>query len=148
MNPEEREWLAQEQAAALERNHRLDTDEDALSTGYLAIARALRQPIRVDLPADFAARVAAMATRQRPAVEIESRLEKRLLLVLGVVLGVAALVVGLIFGASWFAPALDRLDQLGQSSISLLLGLLACLGSSALAQQLRRFADRRSISLA
>ena len=143
MNPDEREWLAQEQAAEIARHNRVDMDEDELSISYLAIARALRQPIEVQLPADFAARVAGMATRQRPAVEIESGLEKRMLLILGVVLGAAALVVGLIFGANWFAPALGRLIQLGQPSLSLLFGLLACLGSSAFAQQLSRLAERR-----
>ncbi len=148
MNPEEREWLAQEQAVACARNNRVDADQDALSTSYLAIARALRQPIEVQLPDDFAARLAAMATPQQPVIEIESSLEQRLLQVLGMVLGGAALVVGVISGASWFAPALGRLDQLGQPSLSLLLGLLACLGSSVLAQQLRRFAERRDTSLA
>ena len=147
MNSEEREWQAQQQAIECERKGRVLANEDALTTSYLPIARALRQPIQVPLPADFAARVAGLATRQRPLAEIESTLEKRLLLILGIVLGIAALVVGLIYGASWFAPALGRLDQLGPSSLSLLFGLFACLGISALAQQLRRFADHKDPSL-
>lgn len=148
MSPEEREWLAQEQAAAFERNNGADVHDGALSAGYVAIARALRQPIEVQLPADFAARLAAMATQQRSAVEVESGLEKRLLLILGIIFGVAALVVGLIFGASWIAPVLGQLDQLGQSSLSLLLGLLACLGGSAVAQRLPLLLGRKHQALA
>lgn len=143
MNPEEREWQAQQRAVECERKGHVHADDDALTAGYLPVARALRQPIPMQLPADFAARVAAMAMQRRPVVEIESALEQRLLLILGIVLGIAAVIVGLIYGASWFAPALD---QLGQSSLSLLVGLFACLGISALAQQLRRFADRRNAS--
>ena len=74
-------------------------------------------------------------------------MEQRLLLILGIILGITAVFVGLIYGASWFAPALGRLDQLGQSSLSLLFGVLGCLGISALAQQLSRLFDRRDSSL-
>ena len=148
MNPEQREWLAQEQAVARARNNRLDADDDALSSSYVAIARALRQPIEVQLPADFAARVAGLAMQRRPVVEIESALEKRLLLILGVAFGIAALAVGLIYGGNWFVPALGHLDQLGQPSLSLVVGLLGCLGISALAQQLHRLSGRRDTSLA
>ena len=146
MNSEEREWQAQQQAIECERKGRVLANEDALTASYLPIARALRQPIQVPLPADFAARVTRLAMQQRSVVNIDSTLEKRLLMILGAVLGIAALVVGLIYGANWFAPALGRLDQLGPSSLSLLFGLFACLGVSALAQQLRRFADRRDPS--
>lgn len=147
MNPEEREWQAQQRAIECERRGHVHADDDALASSYLPIARALRQPIPMQLPADFAAKVAAMATQHRAVVEIESTLEQRLLLILGIVLGIAAVLVGLNYGASWFAPALGRLDYLGQSSLSLLFGLFVCLGISALAQQLRRFFDRSDPSL-
>ena len=144
MKTEEREWQAQHRAIESERKGHVHVDDDALASSYLAIARALRQPISMHLPADFAARVAGLAMQRRPVVEIESTLEQRLLLILGIALGIAAVVVGLIYGASWFAPALDHL---GQSSLSLLFGLFACLGVSALAQHLRRFSDRSDPSL-
>ncbi|MEO7013855.1 MAG: hypothetical protein ABI127_06045 [Dokdonella sp.] len=147
MNPEEREWQAQQRAIECERKGHVHSEEDALTAGYLPVARALRQPIRMHLPADFAARVAGLAMQRRPVVEIESTMEQRLLLILGIILGITAVFVGLIYGASWFAPALGRLDQLGQSSLSLLFGVLGCLGISALAQQLSRLFDRRDSSL-
>lgn len=142
MNPEEREWQAQQRAVECERNGNVRADEASLVASYLPIARALRQPIPVQLPADFAARVAGMALLQSSSVEIESTLEQRLVLLLSVVLGISGLIVGLIYGASWFVPALGRIDQMGQSSLTLVFGLMACLGISALAQQVRRIADR------
>lgn len=148
MNPEEREWQAQQRAFECERDGHVRADEAPLVASYLPIARAVRQPIPVQLPADFAARVAGLALQQRSAVEIESTLEQRLLLILGVVLGIAGVFVGLIYGAGWFVPVLGRIDQLGQSSLSLLVGLFTCLMISGLAQQLRQFADRMSTPLA
>jgi hypothetical protein len=137
MIPDEREWQAQEAAVKAERigaAHELDS----MSADYLALARALRQPLAVDLPNDFARRVAALATRSRPVAEIESGLERRLLFGLAVGFGIAALVAAIIYGGSWLGASISLVSQLGKPSTAWMLSLLGCLAVSVLSQQAAR----------
>lgn len=89
-------WQAQEKA------RRLDPDADPAE---LRIARALRRAPPVDLPVDFAARVAALAHAQAtsPAVPEQSLLEQRLLRGLVIVFALSAAVVVAWFGRGWVA---------------------------------------------
>lgn len=101
MNPHDREipvdsmsadaqrWQAQEKA------RRSDPDADALE---LRIAAALRHAPVVDLPADFAARVAALARTQ---ATFSAVLEQRLLRGLVLVFALSAAVVVAWFGRGW-----------------------------------------------
>ncbi|MEP6880679.1 MAG: hypothetical protein ABI866_01735, partial [Dokdonella sp.] len=98
MNPEEREWMAQEAATSFERAGRNASDLDPLTASYVSVARAMREPIEMRLPADFARRVSALAAARPVTVEIESGLERRLLLALGLVLGLAAMIVAIVYG--------------------------------------------------
>jgi uncharacterized membrane protein len=137
MMPDESEWLAQEAAAKAERMgsaHELD----ARSADYLAVARALRQPLAVDLPNDFARRVAVLTTRCRPVVEVESGLERRLLFGLAIGFGIAALVAAIVYGRSWLGGSISLVSQFGKPSMAWVVSLLGCLAISALSQQLAR----------
>lgn len=60
---EEREWALQERAVQAERLS-LDARGDEALMRYRAVTRALRQAPHETLPADFAQRVAAQATRR------------------------------------------------------------------------------------
>lgn len=84
-------WQAQEQA------RRGDADADA---GDLRIAWALRRAPPVELPADFATRVAALARAQADASML---LEQRLLRGLGIVFALSAAVVVAWYGRGWAA---------------------------------------------
>ena len=89
-------WQAQEQA------RRLHPDADPAE---LRIARALRRAPPVDLPADFAARVAALAHAQAaaPALQAPTLLEQRLLRGLVIVFALSAAVVVAWLGRGWVA---------------------------------------------
>jgi hypothetical protein len=137
MIPDECEWQAQEAAVQAERigiAHELGPR----SADYLTVARALRQPLEVHLPEDFARRVAALASYNRPVAEIESGLERRLLIVLAVVLGIAGLVAVMVYGGSWLGASINLVGQLGKPSMAWMSSLLGCLAVSALWQQLGR----------
>lgn len=98
MNPQDREhpidearWQAQEKA----RRGDADADPDELR-----IARALRRAPAVDLPVDFATRIAATARAQAAA---NSVLEQRLLRGLVLLFAVSAAVVVAWQGRGWVA---------------------------------------------
>src|SRR6185503_17201786 len=57
----EREWLAQERALDAERRGLAPAGDNARVRRYRLLARALREPMPVALPADFARRMAAQA---------------------------------------------------------------------------------------
>lgn len=86
---DERRWQAQERA------RRGEVDADA---GDLRIARALREAPPVDLPADFAAR---MAVRVQRRGEASMLLEQRLLRALGLVFALSAAAVVAWYGRGW-----------------------------------------------
>ena len=139
MNPEEREWMAQEAATSFARAGRIASDLDPLTASYVSVARVMREPIEMRLAADFARRVSVLAAARAASIEVESGLERRLLLALGVVLGLAAMVVAIVYGGSWLGASLGLFSQLGEASQSLALTLLGCLAISVIAQQLRRW---------
>ncbi len=148
MNPEEREWQAQEAAAHCDRSGAGGHNLDALGASYLSVVRAARQPIEVALPADFATRVALLAGKRPREAEIEFRLEQRLLQALAILLGLAGLAAVILYGGSWLVTSVSLVGQLGKPSLSLLLSLAACLGLSGLWQQFRRIAMAMSGSSA
>jgi hypothetical protein len=152
MIPDEREWQAQERAMQCERAGVEVTDGDAASAEYLSIARALRQPLDAGLPADFASRVANLATaRVRPA-GVDSRFEQGLLVVLGVSMGIAALVAAWVYGAGWMQSMLNPLaapfGHVGKASLAWPLALASCLVLSWLSGHLHRHAGRADRHLA
>jgi hypothetical protein len=118
---EEREWLMQERAAEAGR---LGTQPDnATSTPYGAIVRALRQPLDEDLPTDFARHVAAHVQRRASATMY---FELVLSWILCGVLMLMLMGVLMHFGATWL--------KLAQSSLPLramankwIVALVACL---------------------
>ncbi len=136
MNPDEREWQAQEAATDCVRSGGSLHELESMSASYVALVRTLHEPIDVQLPADFARRVAMLANAHAPAAEIESHLEQRLLLILIAVLGIAALAVSVVYGGNWLGTSVDFASRLVKPS--LLLTLVSCLGISVLSQQLPR----------
>ena len=88
---DEARWQAQEQA------RRGDADADPAE---LRVARALRRVPAMDLPADFAARVASLARAQAACSVV---LEQRLLRGLVLLFGLSAAVVVAWFGRGWVA---------------------------------------------
>ena len=128
---DETRWQAQERARIAAREGRNDADSDELR-----IARALRRAPVVDLPPDFAARVASLARAQ---AEVDAVFEQRLLRGLGVAFGLAAAVTVAWFGRGWvdaFASVLPGgNDAVGWGGAAALC-LLANWGWGALRRQL------------
>ena len=127
----EREWQAQERALDAER-HGLDPAADnARVRRYRLLARALREPMPVALPADFARRMAARVTaapvRQHAA---EARLESTLASTLVVMLVVAGGVVLAYYGSAWLPTFRSLLPSSGTPATGWLLALGGCLGAS------------------
>ncbi len=114
-NRTEAEWLAQERARQAVCDGVVDVDVDDCD---LRVSRALRNAPAVDLPPDFATRVAGLA-HAHAATDL--RFEQRLLRVLSVSFGLSALATVAWFGRSWpadFAAALPGgNDALGWSVI-------------------------------
>ncbi len=112
-----------------------ERERDALD---LRIDRALRNPPPVDLPFDFAARVAALARAQAAASTV---LEQRLLRGLGLVLALSAAVMVAWYGRGWVADLAAILpggrDAVGWSGIAALC-LLGNWGFGALRRQFER----------
>jgi hypothetical protein len=110
LSPEqEREWTLQQRAVDIESGL---AGAEAAPASYRLVARALREPLPVDLPAGFARRVARRVER---AALLDARWPQRWTVVL--LLALSALVVtGLMLeGAGWLAdlraalPSLPRL---------------------------------------
>ncbi|HNV78339.1 MAG TPA: hypothetical protein PLI83_00360 [Thermomonas sp.] len=131
---DEQRWQAQERA------RRGDPDADATD---LRIARALRHAPSVDLPVDFASRVAALARTQ---ATFSAVLEQRLLRGLVLVFALSAAVVVAWFGRGWVAElatvlpggqdavawsGIATLCVLGNWGVGLLRGRLASEASAA-----------------
>ena len=131
---DEQRWQAQERA------RRGDPDADATD---LRIARALRHAPSVDLPVDFASRVAALARTQ---ATFSAVLEQRLLRGLVLVFALSAAVVVAWFGRGWVAElatvlpggqdavawsGIATLGVLGNWGVGLLRGRLASEASAA-----------------
>ena len=92
-NHDERLWQAQERARLAARDGHDDADADDLR-----IARALRTPPSVQLPADFAASMVMLARGQAVAA---SNFERRLLRALVLTFAMSAVVVVAWMGRDW-----------------------------------------------
>ncbi len=106
------QWQAQERARVAARDGTTEADRDDLR-----IARALRHAPGVDLPADFASRVARLAHAQQASTSL---LEQRLLRGLGLVFGLSSAVTVAYYGHGWMATLASTLpggtDALGWSA--------------------------------
>ena len=126
---DEARWQAQEKA------RRGDADADA---DDLRIARALRRAPAVDLPADFAAQVAALA---RAPAAVNSVIEQRLLRGLTLAFALSAAVVVAWYGRGWVAELATVLpggsDAVGWSAVAALC-VLGNWGFGALRRQFER----------
>lgn len=137
MNPhdehcDEREWQAQERALHEERLHLAQGDPRAAS--YRRVVRALRAPLPVGLPADFARRVARQVGAAALDLHLEQRLQQSLVLVLVLAIPVALARYGESMLAAFAAafPALSSQDALGWTLV-----LAACVGLSSMLELLR-----------
>ena len=111
------EWQSQERARLAFRDGAVDADESDLR-----LSRALRQVPAVDLPPDFAERVAGLA-RAQTATDL--RFEQRLLRGLSVAFGLSAIATVAWFGRSWpadFAAALPG----GSEAVGWSVTVVAC----------------------
>ncbi len=107
LSPEqEREWTLQERAADIEGGL---AGAEAAPDSYRLIARALREPPPMDLPAGFARRVARRAER---AALLDARWPQRWILVLVLVLSALAVAGVMLEGAGWLAGLLAALPSL------------------------------------
>jgi hypothetical protein len=139
----EREWLAQERAMRRERLHLDSAGDDARGRRYRLLARALREPLRDSLPADFATRVTRVAARVAAAPASTARFEFVLMTALAIVLAIAAGAVTAIYGSEWL-PSFRAILPAPQAPASRwLLALAGCLGVSWLLGQWQR---RRTIN--
>ncbi|GLQ94670.1 hypothetical protein [Dyella acidisoli] len=119
----EREWALQERAVRAERLG-LDASDDQALQRYRLVARALRQPLDENLPADFASKVALEARRHTAG---DTRLELYLsLALLGVLVG---MLIGVLvrYASSWkqLVPL-----ALSQPWLLAMAGVLALLAAS------------------
>jgi len=116
------QWQAQERARIAVR----DGVVDAADADYLRIAHALRQAPSVDLPTDFASRVAGIARARQASASL---LEQRLLRGLTLVFGLSSAVTVAYYGHAWVAALVTSLpggsDALGWSAAA-----AACVGAN------------------
>lgn len=116
------QWQAQERARIAARDGSLDADAD-----HLRIAHALRHAPAVDLPPDFAKRIAARAMHaQQASVAL---LEQRLLRGLTLVFGLSSAATVAYYGHAWVAALATSLpggsDALGWSAAA-----VTCVGAN------------------
>jgi hypothetical protein len=137
MIPDEREWQAQEMAMRCERAGVESPASDMLVAAYLPIAQALNKPLDPLLPADFAARVAALAATVNHSGEAESKFEQWLLLGLAIIFGACALVAAMIYGSDWLGNSFDILAQVSTTSLAWPMLLATCLAVSWFTEALR-----------
>ena len=133
------EWLAQERARIAARDG-APLAGDPMAARYARIAGALRAPIEVTLPPDFAAQVArrVQAGASADGVEAEGVLERDLTRGLLGVFGLAAAVVAGMYGAQWLPPILEFLKLDSAVAVNWALALGACVGASWLTDQVRK----------
>ena len=114
---------------------------------YRRIAQALRRPPPVDLPPDFAVRMARMAETLAqtptavPAAAADPLLERVLLRALVAALALGAVVVGFVYGARVFTQLQAAIGAQGVQWVVLLAG---CLGLSWSLGRLRALAGHDS----
>lgn len=127
----EGEWLAQERALQSERCGLDPGADDARVRRYRLLARTLRAPMPVALPADFAQQMAAQVVnapdRQRAA---DTHFESTLASALAVALLVAGGVVLASYASTWLPAFRDLLPASGTPATGWLLALGGCLGAS------------------
>lgn len=123
LSPEQEcEWTLQQRAIDIEGGQA----GAATPASYRLIARALREPLPVDLPAGFARRVARRAER---AALLDARWPQRWIFVLLLALSVLVVVGLMLEGDGWLAGLLAALPSLPRLingwGLLLLLGMAA-----------------------
>lgn len=134
----EHEWEIQELAWQAERSGLDSTPEHGRVGRYRFIARALRAPLVIALPADFATQVSAQITASRDrSAPTGAHFETVLLIILASILVVAA---GMVFanpGHSCIQAIRAALSSLGTTNIGWPLACLICIGLSWIMGQVR-----------
>lgn len=114
-------WQAQERARIAARGGGIEADPDDL-----LIAEALRQAPAVDLPHDFASRIAGIARARQASTSL---LEQRLLRGLTLAFGMSSAATVAYYGHAWLAALAASLpggaDALGWSAAA-----AACVGAN------------------
>jgi hypothetical protein len=128
----EHEWEIQELAWQAERSGLDSTPEHGRVGRYRFIARALRTPLVIALPHDFATQVSARITASRyRSVPTGAHFDTVLLIILASILVVAAGRVFANLGHSWMQAAIRAaLSSLGTKNIGWPLAFLVCVGLS------------------
>lgn len=127
MNHDEYEWQAQEAALQHARSGEAPRSDDPLVARYLLVARALREPLPIGLPDDFAAQV---ARRVATPVDLDARFEQRLVTLLIALFAVSGVIVAAIYGSDWLRAGSMFMPELGGASLRWLGLVLACVGLS------------------
>lgn len=127
----EREWQAQERALQAERLGLDPASDDARVRRYRLLARSLREPMPVALPADFARQMAAqVAASPTPTRATEGRLVFTLTGLLAVTLVVTGGVVLAMYGNTWLPTFRSLLPASGAPATGWVMALGCCLGAS------------------
>jgi hypothetical protein len=125
------EWEMQELACQAEQSGLDSTTEEGRVGRYRLIARALRTPLVIALPPDFATQVSArIAASRGKAVSSGVHLESVLLAILASILVVATGGVFANLGHSWIEASRAALSSLGTTNIGWFLAFLICTGLS------------------
>lgn len=114
-------WQSQERARIAARDGGIEADPDDL-----LIAHALRQAHGVDLPHDFASRVAGIARARQAST---SQLEQRLLRVLTLVFGLSTAATVAYYGHAWLAVLATSLPG-GADAVGWSAAAAACMGAN------------------
>ncbi|MBE1160104.1 hypothetical protein [Dyella acidiphila] len=131
---DEREWSLQEQALRAERLG-LDPSADVELQRYRGVMRALREPLDMELPANFAAQI---AKRARQRTSLNTRLELWLSNALLGSMGVLLLGVVITYGGTWLKLTQAAMTAYGLMSpwlLALVIGMVlpALLGKLSVA---------------
>ena len=114
-------WQAQERARIAARDGGSQADADDLR-----IARALRRTPAVDLPHDFATRVAKLARAQQASASL---LEQRMLRGLTLVFGLSSAASVAYYGHAWVAALAKTLPG-GSDALGWAAAAAACVGAN------------------
>ncbi|KRE90948.1 hypothetical protein ASG87_02100 [Frateuria sp. Soil773] len=127
----EREWQRQERAMRQERAGLAPADGEPDLHAYRQVARALAEPPRERLPADFARLTARRAERAAAGLADDGRFEQRLVVLLLAVFALAGVIAAAMYGRAWL-PAIDDGIPAAWLTNRWLLALAVCLGCSGL----------------
>ena len=111
------EWQAQEHARKAVRDGAMPSGDEGADIAYRRIAQALREPPSINLPGDFAAHVAKLASSSAPSFSTKADPELRIAGTLAGILLACCVVVGFRYAGAFGSLLASPLGAWGLSAL-------------------------------